>query len=106
MSTGRRDATVDLIAIPRAVVSLAAEVVHSMERAVVGDDRIRTARGNAWEAICADRARAHQRDEIRRLVAALATDSVATSPAHGTAAEGTAESTAGRRETSASTAAS
>lgn len=75
MSTGRTDATVDLIAIPRAVVSLAAEVVHSMERAVIGDHRIRTAQSNAWEAICADRARAHQRDEIRRLIAALATDS-------------------------------
>ena len=89
-STGRRDANVDLIAIPLAVVSLAAGVVHSMERAVIGDHRIRTARGNAWEAICADRARAHQRDEIRRLVAALATDSVA-------------EATVGRLETSAST---
>ncbi|MFY1637572.1 hypothetical protein ACN27F_30595 [Solwaraspora sp. WMMB335] len=66
-----RDAGVDLIAIPRAVVSLAAEVVQTMERAVVGGDRVRTAAGNAWEAICADRARAHQRDEIRRLVAAL-----------------------------------
>jgi len=72
MSSTPRDANVDLIAIPRAVVSLAAEVVHTMERAVVGDHRVRTAKGNAWEAICADRARAHQRDEIRRLVATLA----------------------------------
>ena len=87
MSTGRSDATVDLIAIPRAVVSLAAEVVHSMERAVIGDHRIRTAQSNAWEAICADRARAHQRDEIRRLIAALATDSnVAAAAADRTAA--------------------
>ncbi|MFV2022111.1 hypothetical protein [Micromonospora sp. LOL_023] len=93
MSTSRRDATVDLIAIPRAVVSLAAEVVHSMERAMIGDHRIRTARGNAWEAICADRARARQRDEIRRLVAALATDDVT-------------EAAAGRREPRASTTAS
>jgi len=71
MSSTPRDANVDLIAIPRAVVSLAAEVVHTMERAVIGDHRVRTAKGNAWEAICADRARAHQRDEIRRLVATL-----------------------------------
>lgn len=81
MSTTSRDTTVDLIAIPRAVVALAAEVAHSVERAVVGDHRVRTAQGNAWEAICADRARAHQRDEIRRLVATLASGRPAEAPA-------------------------
>ncbi|WJK38123.1 hypothetical protein O7608_16510 [Solwaraspora sp. WMMA2056] len=89
MSTTSRDTTVDLIAIPRAVVALAAEVAHSVERAVVGDHRVRTAQGNAWEAICADRARAHQRDEIRRLVATLASGRPAETPA-----------TTDRRETS------
>ncbi|MFY1699261.1 hypothetical protein [Solwaraspora sp. WMMA2101] len=81
MSTTSRDTTVDLIAIPRAVVALAAEVAHSVERAVVGDHRVRTAQGNAWEAICADRARAHQRDEIRRLVATLASGRPTETPA-------------------------
>ena len=33
---------------------------------------MRTARGNAWEAVCADRARADQRAELDRLVAELA----------------------------------
>ena len=37
---------------------------------VVRDARMRTARGNAWEAICADRDRAHRREEVRALVAA------------------------------------
>ncbi|MEV1287592.1 hypothetical protein [Micromonospora sp. NPDC049679] len=72
MSTAQRDAGIDFTDIPRAVLSIAAEVVHTVERAVVGDARVRTARGNAWEAVCADRARAHQRDEIRRIVSALA----------------------------------
>ena len=47
-------------------------MVHTLERAVVGDGRMRTARGNAWEAVCADRARADQRAELDRLVAELA----------------------------------
>ncbi|ROO61210.1 hypothetical protein EDC02_3142 [Micromonospora sp. Llam0] len=109
MSSTPRDANVDLIAIPRAVVSLAAEVVHTMERAVIGDHRVRTAKGNAWEAICADRARAHQRDEIRRLVATLtaarsvevpdtADEATATAAAEAsTTAEAAATAVTGRR---------
>jgi hypothetical protein len=62
----------DLRSIPRVVLSVAAGVVRSVERAIVGDARVRTAQGNAWEAVCADRARAHQREEVRRLVALLA----------------------------------
>lgn len=46
-------------------------MVHSVERAVVGDARVRTARGNAWAAICADRDRAYRRAEVRAMVAAL-----------------------------------
>jgi hypothetical protein len=57
--------------LPRAVLSVAAGMIDTMERAVVGEARVRTARGNAWEAVLADRARAHQRDEIRRQVAHL-----------------------------------
>ncbi|MEU3457091.1 hypothetical protein ABZ671_26325 [Micromonospora sp. NPDC006766] len=60
-----------LTTISRTVASLAVGVVHSFERAVVGDSRMRTARGNAWEAVCADRARAAQRRELDRRVAEL-----------------------------------
>jgi hypothetical protein len=66
--------TLTLTSIPRALLSVAAGVVHSVERAVVGEDRVRTARGNAWEAVCADRRRAEHRAEMRRLVATLAAD--------------------------------
>ena len=60
-----------LVAVSRAVVSAAAELAATVERAVVGDDRVRTARGNAYEAICADRARAQARDEMDALVRSL-----------------------------------
>jgi hypothetical protein len=56
---------------------MAVGMIDSVERAVVGDDRVRTARRNAWEAICADRARADRQDEVRRLVSQL---SVGSSP--------------------------
>jgi len=58
--------------ISRTLCSVAAGVALSVERAVVGDAKVRTAKGNAWEAVCADRARARQRDEMRRAVADLA----------------------------------
>ncbi|MGC1212513.1 MAG: hypothetical protein WA890_14730 [Micromonospora sp.] len=64
--------SIGLTTISRTVASLAVGVVHTLERAVVGDARMRTARGNAWEAVCADRARAEQRRELDRLVAELA----------------------------------
>ncbi|MFJ8578729.1 hypothetical protein [Micromonospora sp. NPDC093277] len=62
---------IGLTTISRTVASLAVGVVHTVERAVIGDGRMRTARGNAWEAVCADRARAAQRRELDRLVAEL-----------------------------------
>jgi hypothetical protein len=58
--------------LPRAVLSAAFGVIDTAQRVVVGE-RMRTARGNAWEAICADRARADQRDEVRRHVAMIVT---------------------------------
>ncbi|RKN51305.1 hypothetical protein [Micromonospora endolithica] len=64
--------TIGLTTLSRTVASLAVGVVHTLERAVVGEARMRTARGNAWEAVCADRARADQRAELDRLVAELA----------------------------------
>jgi hypothetical protein len=61
-----------MMTIPRAVLSAAAGVVETVERAVVGEERVRTARGNAWDAVCADRARARRQAEIDQLVAAVA----------------------------------
>ncbi|MER7331881.1 MULTISPECIES: hypothetical protein [unclassified Micromonospora] len=71
MSTVSPNQTIGLTTISRTVASLAVGVVHTLERAVVGEARMRTARGNAWEAVCADRARADQRAELDRLVAEL-----------------------------------
>ncbi|MFK3982168.1 hypothetical protein ACI2K4_17540 [Micromonospora sp. NPDC050397] len=82
MSSTGPGSAIDLTSIPRAVAAVAIGVVHSVERAVVGDGRVRTARGNAWAAICADRDRAHQRAEVRAMVAAL------TAPGRDTAAGG------------------
>lgn len=61
-----------LAAVSRAVVSAAADFVVSVERAMVGEANVRTARGNAWAAIQADRARAQARDEMNALVRTLA----------------------------------
>ncbi|MFU8854249.1 hypothetical protein ACNAW0_25165 [Micromonospora sp. SL1-18] len=72
MSANGPNQTIGFTTISRTVASLAAGVVHTLERAVIGDARMRTARGNAWEAVCADRARAAQREELDRLVAELA----------------------------------
>ena len=58
-------------AISRAVVAAAADFVVSVERAVVGESNIRTARSNAWDAIQADRARAQARAEMDQLVQSL-----------------------------------
>jgi hypothetical protein len=59
------------VALSRVVVSVAADLVAGVERAVAGDGRVRTAQGNAWDAIQADRARAQARDEMTELVASL-----------------------------------
>ncbi|HEU4346994.1 MAG TPA: hypothetical protein VFR35_04305 [Actinoplanes sp.] len=60
-----------IASVSRAVVSAAAEFVVSVERAMVGEDKVRTARSNAWDAIQADRARAQARDEMAALVRAI-----------------------------------
>lgn len=73
MTTAEDPSAIGLVAIPRAVLSAAAGVYTTMERAMVGDSRVRTARSNAWDAICADQARAQARAEMARLIAALAT---------------------------------
>ncbi|MEU5564503.1 hypothetical protein [Micromonospora musae] len=73
MSTADPNPNIGLTTISRTVASLAVGVVQTLERAVVGEARMRTARGNAWEAVCADRARADRRAELDRLVAELST---------------------------------
>lgn len=55
-----------LVSIPRTVLSVAVGVIDTVERAVVGEARMRTARRNAWEAVCADRARAARIAEVRQ----------------------------------------
>lgn len=57
---------VDLTVVPRAVLR---ESVRLLYR-VFGEHRLGTARANAWEAVCADRARAHDRAEVARLITA------------------------------------
>jgi hypothetical protein len=71
MATAEGVQPAGILAVSRAVVSAAAELVAGVERAVVGDDKVRTAQGNAWDAIQADRARAQARDEMNAVVAAL-----------------------------------
>lgn len=81
MNTAESNPSIGLTTISRTVASLAVGVVHTLERAVVGEGRMRTARGNAWEAVCADRARADRRAELDRVVAELtAARALATRP--------------------------
>jgi hypothetical protein len=87
MSTAEPGPAVGLATISRTVLSVAVDVLHSVERAVIGEAAMRTARGNAWEAVCADRARADRRAELNRLVADLAAArATATAVAAGTGA--------------------
>ncbi|MET8149428.1 hypothetical protein ACIBSW_15280 [Actinoplanes sp. NPDC049668] len=66
------DAELGFAAVSRAVVAAAADLVADVERRVIGDENVRTAQGNAWAAMCADRARAQARADVDALVAALA----------------------------------
>lgn len=68
-------------ALSRAVVAAAADLVTSLERAMVGEHKVRTARGNAWDALQADRARAQARQEMDQLVRALVAGSPRTTAA-------------------------
>jgi hypothetical protein len=63
-------ADVNFVAVSRAVVAAAADLVTEVERRVVGDENVRTAQRNAWAAICADRARAQARADMDAMVAA------------------------------------
>jgi len=57
--------------VSRAVVSYAAELLSGVQRKVVGAENVRTAQGNAWAAMCADRARAQARADMDAMVAAI-----------------------------------
>jgi len=55
---------VDPIAPPRAVLSASVRLLYR----VLGEERLGTARGNAWEAVCADRERALARAKVQRVL--------------------------------------
>jgi hypothetical protein len=59
----------DLSAGPRAVVATAAELIYRVGVSMVGAENLPTARANAWAAVCADRERAREREEVARLIA-------------------------------------
>ena len=61
--------TVDLSAAPRAVIGTAADLIYRVGCSVLGQERVPTARANAWSAVCADRRRADQRAEVQRWLA-------------------------------------
>jgi hypothetical protein len=62
--------TPDITAAPRAVIGTAADLIFRVGRTVLGDERVPSAQGNAWEAVCADRKRASERAEVQRWLAA------------------------------------
>jgi hypothetical protein len=66
-SDPRGTATVDLTAAPRAVLRESMRLLYR----VLGEQRLGTAQGNAWAAICADRERAQARAEADRLIAGM-----------------------------------
>jgi hypothetical protein len=56
----------------RTVVAYAADLLARVERTMVGEGNVRTARGNAYAAMRADQARAQARADMDAMVAALA----------------------------------
>ncbi|MCY1138737.1 hypothetical protein OWR29_12075 [Actinoplanes sp. Pm04-4] len=57
--------------VSRALVSAAADLVVGVQRRVVGDANMRTARDNAWAATLENRAQHEAQAELTREVAAL-----------------------------------
>lgn len=57
----------DITAVPRAVLIMGVRLLGQIQRALgdTGGPGTDTARHNAWEAVCADRARAEARAELR-----------------------------------------
>ncbi len=60
----------DLTAPPRAVLSATVRLLYR----VLGEERLGTARGNAWAAVCADQERAATRAEVQRMLSAAKRD--------------------------------
>jgi hypothetical protein len=60
----------DLSAAPRAVVATAADLIYRVGCSMIGSEKVPTAKANAWAAVCADRERAKEREEVARLIAA------------------------------------
>jgi len=54
----------DITAVPRALIMFGARVLSRLERALVAEENRSTAQGNAWAAVCADRARAAARADL------------------------------------------
>jgi hypothetical protein len=90
---------IGVVAISRAVVAAAADFVVSVERAVVGESKIRTARSNAWAAIQEDRARAQARQEMDQLVRTLLANGPRTALNPATTTTGTATNPVGAADT-------
>ena len=64
MATGTRQEP-DITAVPRAVLIMGVRLLGQIQRALGDSGADDTARHNAWEAVCADRARAAARAEMR-----------------------------------------
>ena len=56
----------DITAAPRAVLRESVRLLYRL----LGEERLGTARDNAWEAVCADRQRADERAAVRRALTA------------------------------------
>ena len=63
--------SMDLSAAPRAVVGTAAGLIYRVGRSVLGPEKLPTAKANAWAAVCADRERAREREEVSRLLSGI-----------------------------------
>jgi hypothetical protein len=66
-ANGAANDAVDLTAAPRAVLRESMRLLYR----VLGEERLGTAQGNAWAAMCADRERAQARAEADRLIAGM-----------------------------------
>jgi hypothetical protein len=69
MTSPMSNAPVDITAAPRAVIGATAGLLFRVGRSVLGENRLPTAQGNAWAAVCADRQRARERAELQQWLA-------------------------------------
>ncbi len=71
METTHTSQTIDFSAAPRAVVGTAADLLFRLGCTVLGPANVPTAKDNAWAAVCADRERARERDEVSQLLGGI-----------------------------------